>query len=69
MADPYVIPPEYEPQPEQIPPYAHDSDRFRVCFAMTMLVAQRYDPIYCKSLYDDPRFVTDDVPLAPPATT
>jgi hypothetical protein len=62
----YQIPPEYEPREEQIPPYAHDIGRFRVCFALTRLIAQRDDPIFCKQLYDDPRLTTDDVELAEP---
>lgn len=63
---PFQIPPGFEPRDEQIPAWAHDIERFRICFAITMLVAQHYDPVYCKSLYDDERIVTDDVPLAEP---
>jgi len=63
---PFEIPPEYEPRPEQYPPWAADPERFRVCFAITMLVAQRYDPIFCKQLYDSDEIATDDVPLAEP---
>jgi hypothetical protein len=62
----YQIPAEYEPNDAQIPPYATDIGRFRICFAITRLVAQRDDPIYTKSLYDDKRLVTDDVDLAEP---
>ena len=40
----YEIPPEYEPRPEQIPPWAQDVDRFRICFAITMLVAAALRP-------------------------
>jgi len=65
MPDPYEIPPGFEPGESQIPGWAKDVDRFRVCYAITLLVAQRYDPIYCKQLYDEPSLVTNDVPLAP----
>lgn len=60
----YQIPPEYEPRPEQIPSWAHDVARFRVCFAITRLVAQRDDAIFCKQLYDSDEITTDDVELA-----
>lgn len=66
MAETYQIPPEYEPRIEQIPPYAHDVGRFRICFAITRLVAQRDDPIFCKQLYDSDEITTDDVDLAEP---
>lgn len=63
--EPFQIPPEYEPRIEQIPPYAQDVGRFRICFALTRLIAERDDAIFCKQLYDDPRLTTDD-PLAEP---
>lgn len=59
----YEIPPGYEPHPTQIPAWATDMDRFRICFAITALVAQRYDPIYCRSLYD-----SDDLDTSEPLT-
>jgi hypothetical protein len=62
----YEIPPEYEPRGEQIPRWATDVERFRICFAITRLIAQRDDPIFCKQLYDDDRVVTDDVDIAEP---
>ena len=61
----FEIPPEYEPRPEQIPPWAQDVARFRICFAITRLVAQRDDPIYCEQLYDSDEINTDE-PLAEP---
>lgn len=71
MADdtpqPYQIPPGFEPDESQIPAWAADDiDRFRVCYAMTMLIAQRFDQVFCKQLYDNPDFITDDIPLADP---
>jgi len=68
MADeqPYQIPPGFEPDASQVPIWAADIDRFRVCYAVTMLVAQRFDQVFCKQLYDNPNFVTNDVPLADP---
>jgi hypothetical protein len=62
----YEIPPEYEPRDGQIPRWATDMERFRICFAITRLIAQRDDPIFCKQLYDDDRVVTDDVDIAEP---
>ena len=56
----YELPPQFEPRPSQYPPWATDAQRFRVCFALTMLIAERFDPIFCKSLYDDPRLLTGD---------
>lgn len=64
--EPYQIPPEFEPNPAQIPPWATDIGRFRVCYALTLLIAERYDPIFCKQLYDSDDLSTDDVPLAEP---
>jgi hypothetical protein len=65
--EPYQIPPEYEPDPAQIPRWAEDVDRFRISYAITLLIAQRYDPMFCKQLYDSDEMVSGDVPLAPPA--
>jgi hypothetical protein len=69
--DPYEIPPAFEPDASEIPVWADDRDRFRICYALTLLIAQRYDPIFCKQLYDDPRMLTGDddkwhPPLAEP---
>ena len=62
------IPPEFEPHPAQILGYVKDLDRFRLCFAMTRLIAQRDDPLFCKQLYDDGGFVTcaEGEQIAPP---
>jgi len=48
----FEIPPEYEPHISQIPGWATDVDRFRICFATTRQIAQRDDPLFTKQLYD-----------------
>ena len=58
--EPFQIPPEYEPRPEQIPPWAHDTKRFRICFAITLRIAERYDPFFCRQLYDGDINTEDD---------
>jgi len=64
MSDALEIPPEYEPNPAQIPVWATDLDRFRICFAMTRAIAHRDDPVFTKQLYDGD-IDTGDA-LAPP---
>ena len=46
------IPAEFQPHRDQIPAWATDDARFRLCFAITRAVAQRDDPLFCKQLYD-----------------
>jgi hypothetical protein len=65
MTEPYVIPPEFEPDPAQIPAYAKDVDRFRICFAITLQIAQRVDPLFCRQLYFSDELATGEE-LAPP---
>lgn len=56
----YEIPLEFEPHPAQIPPYVKDLDRFRICFAITLRIAERYDPIFCRQLYYSDEIVTGE---------
>jgi len=64
MADDLIeIPPEFEPNPGQIPAYATDVDRYRICFAVTRQNAGRDDPLWTQQLYEG------DIPtgnVAPP---
>lgn len=55
--DAYQIPPEYEPHPDEYPEWAHDLGRFRICYAITLKITGRYDPIFCRELYEG------DIPL------
>lgn len=55
------IPTEYEPHPAQIPAWADDEWRFRLCFAIARAITLRdFDPVFVRELYfgDLP---TDDV--------
>lgn len=47
----FEIPPDFEPHDAQIPSWATDVERFRICFALTRLIAERDDPIFCRELY------------------
>lgn len=48
------IPLELEPHTAQVPAFVTTDDelaRFKLCFAITRLVAQRDDPSFCRQLY------------------
>ena len=53
------IPPEYEPHPDQIPPWVDDVDRFLFCFAIGRAICQRDDPKFVRELY------AGDIPSTP----
>lgn len=65
---PYDIPSEYEPDPAHIPASATDIERFPYLLAITRLIAERDDPIFCKQLYDDDRISTEEI-VEPLTTT
>lgn len=50
------IPPEYEPHPYQLPAWADDVPRFRLCFAIGRAICQRDDTVFVRELY------TGDIP-------
>lgn len=54
MALPVAIPPEFLPDDNQYPPFVitpEQRQRFDLCFALTRLIAQRDDPVFCRQLY------------------
>ncbi len=70
MADESTIPPEYAPDPNQIPAYVHtpdDLERFKWCFAITRLVAGRDDPVFCAELFNSDMPTSDLTASEPPA--
>ncbi|HEY1445018.1 MAG TPA: hypothetical protein VGF51_08960 [Acidimicrobiales bacterium] len=48
----FEIPPEYEPHDDQIPSWATDIGRFRICYAITLRITGKYDPVFCEQLYN-----------------
>lgn len=48
------LPENLKPTEDQYPPFVNTRDeraRFDLCFALTRLIAQRDDPVFCRQLY------------------